>query len=330
MLVDSFNRKVDYLRVSVTERCNFRCQYCMPEKPFEWTPKEKILSYEEMFKFIKISIDNGVKKIRLTGGEPLVREDLDKLIKMIYDYNIDIDLALTTNGFLLKSQIEKLKNAGLKRINISIDSLSKETFWYLAKKDALEAVQEGIESAIAAGMTVKLNTVVMKDINDVEVVALYEYAKARDVQIRFIEYMKNENALDTLKTVPSKEILARIEKKYRIEELPSKDNSVAKLFKDEDGFVFGIIEPYDDSFCKSCNRIRLSAEGDLIPCLYFEDSLNIKSAMQSDEKLEEVLKTVIKNKPEKNKWSYATDANADVNLGAENEISSRAFYFTGG
>jgi cyclic pyranopterin phosphate synthase len=299
----------------------------MPEKPFEWTPKEQILSYEEMFKFIKISIDNGVTKIRLTGGEPLVREDLDKLIKMIYDYKNDIDLALTTNGFLLKNQIVKLKTAGLKRVNISIDSLLKETFWYLTKKDALEAVQEGIEAAIEAGMIVKLNTVVMKDINNNEIIKLYEYAKQRDIQIRFIEYMENENALESLKTVPSAEVLQEIGKRYSIEELPAKENSAAKLFKDEHGFVFGIIEPYDDSFCKTCNRIRLSAEGDLIPCLYYEDSLNIKSAIQSDDKLEAVLKEVVKNKPEKNKWSHTTNQSLD---NTPKEISSRAFYFTGG
>ncbi len=326
MLVDNYDRKVDYLRVSVTQRCNFRCQYCMPEKPFEWTPREQLLSYEEMFKFIKISIDNGIKKIRITGGEPLVRDDLDKFIKMIYNYKNDIDLALTTNGFLLKSQAKKLKDAGLKRVNISLDSLEKETFWYLTKKDALQNVQEGIETALDEGMIVKLNTVMMKDINDHEIVSLYEYAKQKGVQIRFIEYMENENANGVLKTLPSRDILAQIAKKHSISEVQTKENSAAKLYKDESGFVFGIIEPYDDSFCKTCNRIRLSAEGDLIPCLYYEDSLNIKSAIKSDKKLEEVLKTVVKNKPEKNKWSHNTNNNVDTT----SEVSSRAFYFTGG
>lgn len=326
MLVDSYDREVDYLRVSVTQRCNFRCQYCMPEKPFEWTPKEQLLSYEEMFKFIKVSIDNGVKKIRITGGEPLVRDDLDKFIKMIYDYKSDIDLALTTNGFLLKAQVKKLKNAGLKRINISLDSLEKETFWYLTKKDALETVLSGIEAALSEGLFVKINTVMMKDINEHEIISLYEYAKQRGIQIRFIEYMENENATSYLKTLPSKYVLEEISKKHLIDEIEKKESSAAKLYKDESGFVFGIIEPYDDSFCKSCNRIRLSAEGDLIPCLYFEDSLNIKSAIKSDERLEEVLKTVVKNKPEKNKWSYNTNNNIDTTF----EVSSRAFYFTGG
>jgi len=324
MLIDKFERKVDYLRISVTQRCNFRCQYCMPEKPFEWLPKEEILSYEEMFSFIKISIDNGIKKIRLTGGEPLVREDLDKLISMIYEYKNDIDLALTTNGYLLKNQIQKLKNAGLKRINISLDSLNKETMWYITKKDVLGAVMEGIEAALDAGLFVKLNTVVMKNINDFEIIELYEFAKSKGMQIRFIEYMENESANDALKTLPSREVLAMIMKKHSIEEVVQKESSAAKLYKDESGYIFGIIEPYDDSFCKTCNRIRLSAEGDLIPCLYFEDSLNIKSSLQSNEKLLEVLKTVVENKPEKNKWTH------QIQMVEPKEISSRAFYYTGG
>jgi len=325
MLIDSFNRKVDYLRVSVTQRCNFRCQYCMPEKPFEWTPKENLLSYEEMFSFIKVAIDNGIKKIRITGGEPLVREDLDKLIGMIKKYKHDIDLALTTNGFLLKNQIAKLKKAGLNRINISIDSLEKETFWYLTKKDALTEVLEGIEAAIDAGITIKLNSVVLKGINENEILSLYDFAKNKGIQIRFIEYMENESAYSNLKTVQSKEVIDTISKKHLIKELSSKESSAAKLFQDETGFIFGVIEPYDDSFCQTCNRIRLSAEGDLIPCLYFEDSQNIKNITHSNKQMEHVLKDVVKNKPEKNKWSYN-----NTNIENDDNISSRAFYFTGG
>lgn len=324
MLIDSFNRKVDYLRISVTQRCNFRCQYCMPEKPFEWTPKENLLSYEEMFSFVKVAIDNGIKKIRITGGEPLVREDLDKFIKMVYEYKNDIDLALTTNGYLLKAQIQKLKNAGLKRVNISIDSLEKETFWYLTKKDVLDKVKEGIDAAIEAGMFVKLNSVVLKNINENEVLDLYDYAKQKGIQIRFIEYMENESAYVNLKTVSSKEIIKIISQRHKIKELEAKENSAAKLFQDESGYVFGVIEPYDDSFCKTCNRIRLSAEGDLIPCLYYEDSLNIKDAINDSNNMQKVLEEVVKNKPEKNKWSHNNTQNNQDN------ISSRAFYFTGG
>lgn len=320
MLIDSFNRKVDYLRISVTQRCNFRCQYCMPEKPFEWTPKEKLLSYEEMFEFIKVSIDNGINKIRITGGEPLVRDDLHKLISMISEYKNDIDLALTTNGYLLKNQIKKLKEAGLNRVNISIDSLDQQTFHYLTKKDVLEKVKEGIDEAVKLDVFVKFNAVIVKDINDQEVLSLYEYSKSRGIQIRYIEYMENENASSFLKTVSSKDILQKISKVHRIEEVYTSKSSAAKLFKDETGYIFGVIEPYDDSFCQSCNRIRLSAEGDLIPCLYYEDSKSITNKTHSKEKMKQVLDDVILNKPEKNKWSHTQ----------KETTSTRAFYYTGG
>jgi cyclic pyranopterin phosphate synthase len=325
MLIDSFNREVDYLRISVTQRCNFRCQYCMPEKPFEWTPKENLLSYEEMFSFIKVAIDNGIKKIRITGGEPLVREELDRFIAMIKAYKNDIDLALTTNGYLLKSQVQKLKKAGLTRVNISIDSLEKETFWYLTKKNVLQNVLDGIDAAIDAGMLVKLNSVILKNINENEVLSLYNYAKHKGIQIRFIEYMENESAYSDLKTIQGKEIIDSLSKEHLIRELPTKENSAAKLYKDESGYVFGVIEPYDDSFCKTCNRIRLSAEGDLIPCLYFEDSQNIKNITDSNKEMEYLLKDVVKNKPEKNKWSHN-----NIDHDNNENISSRAFYFTGG
>lgn len=323
MLIDKYDRKIDYLRVSVTQRCNFRCQYCMPEKPFEWTPKENLLSYEEMFGFIKIAIDDGIKKIRITGGEPLVRDDLDKFISMIYKYKRDIDLALTSNGFLLKKYAKKLKEAGLNRVNISLDSLEKETFWYLTKKDALKSVLDGIDEALKVGIKVKLNSVMMKDINQFEIHELYNFAKNRDIQIRFIEYMENDNAYTNLKTLASKEILKELNRVHLIEEVDSPINSAAKLYSDESGYIFGIIEPYDDSFCKTCNRIRLSAEGDLIPCLYYEDSQNIKKVINSKEKMQGILHSVVENRPEKNKWSHEKAP-------LEDEVSSRAFYFTGG
>lgn len=323
MLIDKYDRKVDYLRVSVTQRCNFRCQYCMPQKPFEWTPKENLLSYEEMFEFIKVAIDDGIKKIRITGGEPLVRDDIEKFIAMIYGYKKDIDLALTTNGFLLKRQAKKLKDAGLNRVNISLDSLERETFWYLTKKDALKSVLEGIDEALNIGIDVKLNTVMMKDINQFEIHELYNFAKKRAIQIRFIEYMENDSAKDNIKTLASNDILRELSRVHMIEEFDSPITSAAKLYIDESGYIFGIIEPYDDSFCKTCNRIRLSAEGDLIPCLYFEDSQNIKAHINEKEKMKEVLHNVVENKPEKNKWSYEKNP-------LDKEVSSRAFYFTGG
>ncbi|MEO1923894.1 MAG: GTP 3',8-cyclase MoaA [Nautiliaceae bacterium] len=318
MLKDKFERVIDYIRVSVTSRCNFRCLYCMPNTPFEWEPKENILSYEEMFEFLRLAIDEGVKKIRLTGGEPLLRKDLDTFIKMLYDYKPQLDLALTTNGYYLKEYAKKLKNAGLKRVNVSLDSLKPETAAKIAQKDVLKKVLEGIDEALKVGLGVKLNTVVMGGINDGEILELLDFAKNKNITIRFIEFMENERAYPGIKSVRSDKILEKISEKYKFGELP-KDNSASKYFKTDDGYVFGIIEPHSEDFCKSCNRIRLTAEGYLIPCLFFTESYNIKEAIRNRDikKAAEILKEVVKNKPEKNDWQ-------------EDEVSTRAFWETGG
>ena len=318
MLIDKFNRSIDYIRVSVTSRCNFRCLYCMPNTPFEWEPKENILSYEDMFEFLRLAIDEGIKKIRITGGEPLLRKDIDKFIRMLSDYKPSLDLALTTNGYYLPQMAKILKEAGLKRVNISLDSLKPEIANKIAQKEVLDKVLEGIDKAIEVGFKVKLNTVVMKGINDNEILDLLEYSKNKNVIIRFIEFMENERAYPGIKRVSSQEILEKISKKYKFKELP-KDNSASKYFEMEDGHKFGIIEPHNEDFCKSCNRIRLTAEGYLIPCLFFTESYNIKEAIRKRDikKAAEILRDVVRNKPEKNDWQ-------------DNEVSQRAFWETGG
>ncbi|MBE3610195.1 GTP 3',8-cyclase MoaA [Campylobacter californiensis] len=322
MLVDKYGRTVDYLRISVTQRCNFRCRYCMPTTPFSWMPKENLLTFEELFLFVKVAIDQGVTKIRITGGEPLVRKDLDVFIKMISDYKSDIDLALTTNGFMLRHYAKRLKDAGLKRINMSLDTLDEKKAKFIAQKGILHEVLAGFEAAFDAGLKVKLNTVALKGINDNELVSLLEFAKFRGSQIRFIEYMENTHAKDDLKGLKSDEILAIISEKYKITKDEKLPNSPASIYKLEDGYKFGIIDPHKHDFCESCNRIRLSAEGLLIPCLYFEDALSIKDAVSKGDIVaaSEILRQVLENKPEKNKWA----------VGTQNETSSRAFYQTGG
>lgn len=323
MLIDGFGRKHDYLRVSVTERCNFRCQYCMPEKPFSWVPKENLLSYEDLFKFIKASIDEGIKKVRITGGEPLLRENLDVFIKMIFDYKNDIDLALTTNGFLLPKSAQKLKDAGLKRINISLDSLNPATAAKIAQKDVLKTVLEGIQTAHDVGLKIKINCVPIKGVNDNDVIDVLEFCKTKGYTVRFIEFMENNHAKDGAKGLNSDEILSIVSSKYpNLKMVPRDTSSPAQYYELEDGFQFGIIEPHKDDFCAQCNRIRLTAEGFLIPCLYFEDAMSIKESVQNNriDEAVEILKKVLANKPEKNKWSIKDD----------NEVSSRAFYQTGG
>lgn len=322
MLIDGYGRVINYLRLSVTERCNFRCSYCMPDKPFSWVPKENLLSFEEMFLFVKAAIDEGITKIRITGGEPTLREELDKFIAMICSYKPDIDIAITTNGFLLSQCADRLAKAGLKRINISLDSLRPEVAKVVAGgKDVLEQVLSGIDAALRAGLRVKLNTVLLKGVNDNELFDLLEYAKERGVMIRFIEFMENTHAKEGVTGLLSDEILRIIKERYDVYEIKKEPNSPAKLYKTADGYVFGIIEPHREDFCDTCNRVRLTAEGYLVPCLYFDEALSIKDAIRAGDvsTAVEIFKKVIKNKPQKNRWS------------SEDAMSSnRAFYVTGG
>ncbi len=321
MLRDGHNRVVNYLRVSVTERCNFRCQYCMPDKPFSWVPRENLLSLEELFLFIRAAMDEGINKVRITGGEPLLREGLDQFVAMIYNHNPDVDLALTTNGYLLKQTAQRLKDAGLKRLNISLDSLKPEVARQIAQKDVLKDVLAGIEEALRVGLKVKINMVPLKGINDGEIVDIMNYCKARGIEVRFIEYMENAMANDAIKGLLGKEILEKVKEQYVIKKLGREGSSPSFSYLLEDGYKFGLIDPHKHDFCETCNRIRLTAEGYLIPCLYFDEAMSIKDAVQAGDvpKAVEVLKTVLRDKPKENRWSDEA-----------NETSSRAFYETGG
>jgi len=322
MLIDQHGRTVDYLRISVTERCNFRCLYCMPEKPFTWVPKENLLSFEDLFLFIKAAIDSGIKKIRITGGEPTLREDLHKFIEMIASYAPDVDLALTTNGFLMSRYAALYAKSGLKRVNISLDSLRPEVMNRIAKKEVYEGVMKGIEACINAGIRVKLNCVPMKEVNGDEVASILDYAHGHKIPIRFIEYMENHYADQTITGYSSEEILALLKAHHTITKVPKKDHSSpAQYYALADGYEFGIIEPHKDDFCQNCNRIRLTAEGFLIPCLYFDEAMSIKESITKGDVqgAVAVLQEVLANKPEKNRWG---DEDA--------ENSNRAFYETGG
>jgi len=293
----------------------------MPEKPFSWVPKENLLSFEELFEFMKIAIDEGVKKIRITGGEPLLREALDKFIKMIYDYEPEIDLSMTTNGFLLQGVAQKLKDAGLKRINISIDTLKPEVAHTIAGKDVLKNVLEGVEEALRVGLSVKVNMVPMKGLNADEIVEVLEYCKERNISIRFIEYMENAHAKVDISGMKSTELLEILSAQYSFVDNGFDGASPSHYYTMSDGYSFGIIEPYEDDFCKKCNRIRLTAEGNLIPCLYFDEAMSIRDAIKRGDikGAALVLKEVVRTKPEKNRWG-----------GVDGELSSRAFYETGG
>ena len=325
MLIDGHGRTVNYLRVSVTERCNFRCQYCMPEKPFSWVPKENLLSFEELFLFMKVAMDEGVDKIRITGGEPLLREDLDSFIKMIHDYKPDIDLALTTNAYLLPQTAQRLKDAGLKRLNISLDSLKPSVAQHIAQKDVLEQVLKGIDKALEVGLGVKINMVPLKGINDNEILDIIEYCKSRKLKVRFIEYMENAHANQEIEGMHGREILEKVKEGYTIKALGREGASPSfNYYIEELDYEFGLIDPHKHDFCENCNRIRLTAEGNLIPCLYFDEAMSIAASVKSGDiqGAADVLAQVLKDKPKENRWS-------DFDPNSE-DISTRAFYETGG
>lgn len=325
MLIDTFNRKIDYLRVSLTKQCNFRCQYCMPDTPDDFFDTTA-LELPKLLEFIKVAIDNGVTKIRVTGGEPLLRSDIAEFISGIYAYKNDIEIALTTNGFLLEKFAQSLKNAGLKRINISLDSLKPERIRVISKRDALPQILRGIESAQNVGFDIKLNMVALAFTRD-EICDILEFGRERGILVRFIEFMENTYANSDLISLSSAEILDTISSRYKVTSLFKEHFGPAKLFsinapaKNGRSYTFGIIAPHEDDFCASCNRIRFTSEGVLCPCLFYQDSVNAREAILLGDKeaMDTLLKQAVSNKPEKNQWSEK-----------EVQISERAFYHTGG
>ncbi|GAA8532815.1 GTP 3',8-cyclase MoaA [Helicobacter pylori] len=321
MLVDSFNRVIDYIRVSVTKQCNFRCQYCMPATPLDFFDDEELLPLDNVLEFLKIAIDEGVKKIRITGGEPLLRKGLDEFIAKLHAYNKEVALVLSTNGFLLKKMAKDLKNAGLSRVNVSLDSLKSDRVLKISQKDALKNTLEGIEESLKAGLKLKLNTVVMKSVNDDEILDLLEYAKNRRIQIRYIEFMENTHAKSLVKGLKEKEILNLIAQKYKIMETEKPKQGSSKIYTLENGYQFGIIAPHSDDFCQSCNRIRLASDGKICPCLYYQDAIDAKEAIinKDTKMMKRLLKQSVINKPEKNMWNDKNSA-----------TPTRAFYYTGG
>ncbi|OOQ15502.1 cyclic pyranopterin phosphate synthase [Helicobacter pylori] len=321
MLVDSFNRVIDYIRVSVTKQCNFRCQYCMPTTPLNFFDDEELLPLDNVLEFLKIAIDEGVKKIRITGGEPLLRKGLDEFIAKLHDYNKEVALVLSTNGFLLKKMAKDLKNAGLSRVNVSLDSLKSDRVLKISQKDALKNTLEGIEESLKVGLKLKLNMVVMKGVNDDEILELLEYAKNRHIQIRYIEFMENTHAKSLVKGLKEREILDLIAQKYKIIETEKPKQGSSKIYTLENGYQFGIIAPHSDDFCQSCNRIRLASDGKICPCLYYQDAIDAKEAIINKDikMMKRLLKQSVINKPEKNMWN---DKNS--------ETPTRAFYYTGG
>jgi cyclic pyranopterin phosphate synthase len=285
VLRDGHGRVHDDLRISVTDRCNLRCGYCMPVEPV-WFPREGILSFEEIHRLARIAVARGVRKLRLTGGEPLLRRDLPRLVRMLSTLPGVDDLSLTTNGMLLATFAGELADAGLHRVNVSLDTLDPERFRALTRRDALPQVLRGIEAALAAGLVpLKVNTVLVRGVNEDEAEALVEWAREGGFELRFIEFMPLENGgtWRPERLVPGDRVRRRIEARWPIEPDPGSDPRAPASrwrFRDGRGAV-GFIDSVSAPFCADCARLRLTADGMLRVCLYGEEETDLKTPLRA-------------------------------------------------
>ncbi|HET6778631.1 MAG TPA: GTP 3',8-cyclase MoaA [Gemmatimonadales bacterium] len=284
-LPDGLGRPLRSLRISVTDRCNMRCRYCMPAQDYVWLPRESILSFEEIDRLVGIFLDLGVDKVRLTGGEPLLRHDLPTLIALLRRHNRLRDIALTTNGILLARCAAELRRAGLDRVTVSLDTLRPERMLAFARSPRHADVLEGIDAARAAGLQpIKLNVVVIRGYNDDELADLLDFARRHHAEVRFIEYMDVGGATEWTReqVVGCSEILERLEHQFgRVTPVHQSDWAPAERFHLLDGTRFGVIASTTAPFCRTCDRSRLTADGSWLLCLYGENGLDLRESLRS-------------------------------------------------
>jgi len=285
LLRDAHGRRISDLRVSVTDRCNFRCQYCMPADGLPWLEREESLSFEEIERLVGVMISPGIEAVRLTGGEPLVRREFPKLVGMLARLEGLEDLSLTTNAYLLERDAAALVAAGIQRVNVSIDSLARDRFFQITRRDALPRVLRGLE-AIAAFPEVRpirVNAIAMRDFTEDEVLRFCDFARSTDFQVRFIEFMPldADRAWRPDAVLTGREIREIIESRHRLEELPREPSATARVFRFPDGRgEIGFINPVSEPFCADCNRIRLTAEGKLRTCLFSVHETDLREPLR--------------------------------------------------
>lgn len=291
MLKDKFGRVHDYLRISLTERCNLRCTYCMPADGIELRPKSHFMTQHEVFAIASEFVRHGVKKIRLTGGEPLVRKDAREIIEALA--GLPVELAITTNGILVAEFIDTFKTAGINAINVSLDSLQKAKFNQITRRDYFDRIIANINLLLHSGFHVKLNAVLIKGVNDDELIDFIELTKHQKLHYRFIEFMPfNGNSWNWEKGLSYKEIMTQIGARYgsRIERLADAKNDTAKNFRISDyKGTFAVITSVTNPFCDSCNRIRLTADGKLKNCLFSGTETDLLSAFRRGEYIEQLI-----------------------------------------
>lgn len=303
-LVDGFGRVATDLRISVTDRCNFRCRYCMPPEGLPWMPKDELFTYEEIARVARVLVGLGITSIKITGGEPLVRRDLHKLVSQLRGIGADLDISLTTNGYLLAESAERLAGAGLDRVTVSCDSLLNHRFKEITLRDALSQVLGGLEVAAAAGLTpVKVNAVIMRSVNEDEVLAFARLARATGYAIRFIEYMPldAQGAWTQEKVVSGRSILARIGDAFELKprKASGPEPSMDYTFADGAPGSVGIIPSVTEPFCATCNRLRLTADGQLRACLFALEETDLRGPLRSgatDAELESIARGCVAKK----------------------------------
>ncbi len=306
---DQYGREVNYLRVSITDLCNLRCQYCMPESGIEKKAHSNILSFEEIIEIVETAVELGIDKIRITGGEPLVRKGVVSLIHSLSQIKGIKDLAMTTNGILLKEYAKDLKDAGLNRVNVSLDTLNEERYNEITRGGNIEAVMEGLEAAMTVGLTpLKINTVVIKDFNDDEIMDFVQMTLNLPIDVRFIELMPigQVGVEGKHQFMSNKEIRGKLQGLIPVET----EDSVAKIFKfpGAEGRI-GFIDPISSHFCSTCNKIRLTSDGKVKTCLHNNDEVDLKDILlkKDHQLLKNTIEAVILDKPERHHLNEAQE-----------------------
>jgi GTP 3',8-cyclase len=314
-LKDALGRAMKDLRISVTDRCNFRCSYCMPLDKYEWIDRHEILTFEEVTRLAKLFVRLGVEEIRITGGEPLLRHGLETLVKQLAGLDGLKDLSLTTNASMLNDQVAALVQAGLKRINVSLDTIDPEKFQLMTRRDDLANVLEGLIAAKQHGLhPIKINTVIQRGVNDADILNLAEFSRQNGFWIRFIEYMDvgNSNNWVSERMVSKKEILERIHSRYPLKEVGRHDESAPAVnceYLDGIGNV-GVIASVTEPFCAGCTRARLTADGKLVMCLFANQSFDLKRLLRAGANDEDILDAL------RSAWMSRTDRYSEERLEA--------------
>ena len=300
-LLDAHGRAITDLRVSVTDRCNFRCRYCMPAEGMPWLDRSEILTFEEIERLVRVLVHLGVTDVRLTGGEPLARREFPRLVSMLSEIDGLEDLSVTTNGYLLERDAQALVDAGINRVNVSIDSLARDRFHEVTRRDALPQVLRGLEAigAFEQVRPIKVNAVAMRDFTEDEVFRFAELARSTDYQVRFIEFMPldGDRSWSPDQVLTGEEIRERIATRYPLEPLEREPHATARVFRFADGAgEIGFINPVSEPFCGDCNRIRMTADGELRTCLFSITETDLREPLRAgvdDAGLEQVIRDAV-------------------------------------